>query len=327
MKKKAIIFDCDNTLWDGVLGEGEIITKDIQKDAIFLANRGVIIGLCSKNNEADVIEALKTQPLTMDYISIARINWENKVHNLREIALELNIGLDAIVFVDDSDFEINLIKSALPEVMAIYPDDLMNVANEYFDLSGSFTKTQQYKENFIRARYSKDFDSIDDYLNSLDMTLKIEVNNFDHVERVAELTQKTNQFNLTGYRYTTNEIKTLMDDNLVYSLSVKDKFGDNGLTGICIIRRIYEDYVIDVLLLSCRVLGRQIEYAFMDYIINDLKGMGIERVVGNYKESYKNEQVKDFYRDCGFNRMAAKDWYSINTSDYKPKSKIHFNYE
>jgi len=321
--KKAIIFDCDNTLWDGILGEGEVITKDIQKDIIFLANRGVIIGLCSKNNEADVLEALKTQPLTIDYISVHRINWNDKASNLREIAQELNIGLDAIVFVDDSDFEVNLIKTCLPEVLAIYPDNLMDTANNHFDLSGSFTKTQQYKENYKRVQYSKEFNDITDYLNSLDMTLTIKINDFDSINRISELTQKTNQFNLTGVRLTPFEVEVLMEEgHLIYSLSVKDKFGDNGLTGVCVID---QSKTITIFLLSCRILGRGVEFAFMDYIMNDLRERGVEYVHAFYWRFNKNIQVESFYSNLNFKwRDSICD---MKIKDYKNTSKIKFNYE
>ena len=157
-RKKAIIFDCDNTLWRGVVGEGSIEhNTDIQQDIVFLANRGVIIGLCSKNNDQDVMDALKDQVLKDDFISVKRINWKDKASNLQEIAEELNIGLDAIVFIDDSPFELNLIMDKLPEVLAVTPDKLMDVALLHFDLSGDITKTQQLGENYFEGKESNSF--------------------------------------------------------------------------------------------------------------------------------------------------------------------------
>lgn len=297
MKKKAVIFDCDNTLWRGVVGEDVIEhNTEIQKTAIMLAEKGVIVGLCSKNNEDDVLATLKTGLLTLDYISVYRINWKDKASNLKEIIEELNIGADAVVFVDDSKFEISLIQDLLPEVTGIYPHELLLTIAKYFDLSGSILKTKQYKENYNRAKAKEQFSDIEDYLRSLDMCLSIKVNDTLSTARIAELTQKTNQFNLTTKRYKESEICDLMSDGLVYSLSVRDKFGDNGLTGVCIIK----GNVIDTFLLSCRILGRNIEYAFLDWVIRDVMHSGLYWLMGSYIATPKNKQTKCFYSDMGF---------------------------
>jgi FkbH-like protein len=323
--KKAIIFDCDNTLWKGIVGEEEIKhDTDLQQDIIFFANHGVIIGLCSKNNETDVIEAMKDQLLTEKYISVKRINWNDKASNLKEIAEELNVGLDAIVFVDDSEFERELVKKQLPEVMTITPQELTRVVLDNFDLKGNFTKTQQYKENYQRAKAKEQFTDINEYLASLDMVLKIEVNESKHIPRIVELTQKTNQFNLTSHRCNEDNIKRFMASGYVYTLSVKDKFGDNGLTGVC---AIYHG-VIDIFLLSCRILGRGIEYAFIDKIMKDYKKRKSDTLVlGIYVPTSKNGQVADFYPKLGFNFTDDKSIFTINSNDYKPHAAKYFRYE
>lgn len=325
--KKAIIFDCDNTLWQGIVGEGEISPDtDIQQDIIFLANKGVIIGLCSKNNEQDVTETLKTQFLTEKYISAKRINWKDKVSNLKEIAQELNIGTDSMVFVDDSEFERGLVKDKLPEVIAIHPRDLMRMALDNFDLSGSFTKTQQYKENLQRMRAQEQFSDIEDYLASLDMVLTIKVNDESQIARITELTQKTNQFNLTTKRYQEEHIREFMKSHHVYSLSVKDKFGDNGLTGVCMVK----GGIIDTFLLSCRILGRNIEYAFIDFVIQDRLKDNISVLIGKYVESPKNGQVKGFYERCGFRWRVKKnntETYFLVSKDYISQAPKYFRYE
>ncbi len=326
--KKAIILDCDNTLWKGIVGEEEVIPDtDLQNDIIFFAKRGIIIGLCSKNNEDDVLNALKIQTLREDYISVRRINWKDKASNLKEIAQELNIGLDAMVFVDDQEFEINLIKEQLPEVMAIYPKDINETILEWFDLSGDFTKTEQYKANYQRAKAQEQFTNIDDFLASMDMVLTIKVNDTTHLARIAELTQKTNQFNLTTFRLTERQVQEAMNyPSRTYSLSVKDKFGDNGLTGVCIIR----GNTIDIFLLSCRILGRGIEYAFMDFIIEDLKKNGYKGIIGKYIASEKNIQTESFYGNCGFECINVKDsinTFTMNFNNYKKVAKNHFKYE
>lgn len=322
--KKAIIFDCDNTLWEGVIGEGQI-TKypQIEEFIISLAKRGVIIGICSKNNESDLTEALS--PLN-PYISTKRINWKDKASNLKEIAQELNIGLDAIVFVDDSEFEINLVKKELPEILSISPGDLIEVVTEYFDLSGSITKTQQYKENYDRAKAEDHFTDIRDYLASLEMVISIKVNEHSHVPRIAELTQKTNQFNLTTKRYTEDQIKGLMPWIKIYTLSVKDKFGDHGITGVCIVM----DNQISNFLLSCRILGKGIEYAFMDYIIEDLKKSNHKYIFGKYVPSEKNMQSGAFYPSLGFMQVHSvcnEKIYYIDLQNYTSKAEKHFRYE
>lgn len=325
--KKAIIFDCDNTLWKGVIGEDDVEhNSDIQQDIVFMANRGVIIGLCSKNNEQDVLDALKDQILTMDFISVYRINWKDKASNLKEIAEELNIGLDSIVFVDDSLFELELVASQLPEVVGITPDMLMSAISVYFDLSGNFTKTQQYKDNFKRERAKESFSDLNDYLASLDMVLSISVNNYSQIKRIVELTQKTNQFNLCKRPMEEDDVVANMMIGRVYSLSVRDRFGDNGLVGVCITnhRR------IKTFLLSCRVLGRGIEYAFMDYVIEQEINYGQVALMGHYTPSQKNQQVKDFYPSVGFELINVSDkgvTFVCRLENYKSTAKEYFKYE
>jgi FkbH-like protein len=325
--KKAIIFDCDGTLWDGVIGEGTVTyNANIEQDIAFLASRGVIIGICSKNNEGDVAYALENELLIDKYISVKRVNWNDKASNLKEIAEELNIGLDAIVFVDDSEFEVNLVMSTLPEVLAIFPHELMSTVNKWFDLSGDMTKTQQYKENYQRAKAQEQFTDINDYLASLEMILSIKVNDTTQIPRISELTQKTNQFNLTTQRYTEEEIALAMEQGRVYSLSVKDRFGDNGLTGVCI----WKSNVIEVLLLSCRILGRGIEYAFMDYIVTNLFFNNKTMLMAKYVKSAKNIQTKDFYSKLGFELTASynnNEYYFVELQEYEHKSAKHFRYE
>lgn len=325
--KKAIIFDCDNTLWNGVIGEGDVEhNSDIQQDIVFLANRGVIIGLCSKNNEQDVLDALKDQILTMDFISAYRINWKDKASNIKEIAEELNIGLDSIVFVDDSVYERTQVQEEIHEVDVCHPRELMNVVSLFFDLSGSFTKTQQYKDNFKRERAKEAFSDINSYLASLDMILRVRVNEQSYIKRIVELTQKTNQFNLDKRPLDEGSIIEHMALGRVYTISVSDKFGENGLTGVCIVRGGY----INAFLLSCRILGRGIEYAFMDYIIEQENNYGRIALFGKYVPSVKNKQVETFYSDLGFECLDISDkgiTFVCRLENYIPKAKDHFRYE
>jgi len=330
--KKAIIFDCDNTLWQGVVGEDKIIhDTEIQQDILFFAHKGVIIGLCSKNNEQDVLDALRGV-LREEFISVKRINWKDKVSNLKEIAQELNIGLDAMVIVDDSEFERELIKKQLPEVIAIHPKDLMITVLENFDLTGSILKTQQYRANYQRAKAQEQFTDISEYLRSLDMVITVKLNDTSQIPRIAELTQKTNQFNLTTQRLTEADVKDLMIESKVYSLSVRDRFGDNGLTGVCIIVDwdAPEYGIIAVFLLSCRILGRGIEFAFMDAIMRDLKKSKYTHLYAEYIPTPKNKQVELFYPNLGFERCSGdKDEYvyCVDILKYESKAAKHFCYE
>jgi FkbH-like protein len=329
--KKAIIFDCDNVLWRGIVGEGPIEHNTaLQQDIVMFARRGVIIGLCSKNNEADVATSLDGQPLTDEFIAVKRINWLDKATNLASIVQELNIGIDSIVFVDDSPFELGLIRNALPAVLAILPEELDSAVSRWFNLSGDLTKTQQYKENRQRAQAQVQFQDIEAYLASLEMVLTIKRNDKTSTERVAELTQKTNQFNLTTKRYTVEQINNFMSwmpTHYVYTLAVRDKFGNSGLTGVCIIT----GCVIDTFLLSCRIIGRNIEYAFLDYIINDLeRHNNYAALIGKFVDKDKNIQTKDFYSRCGFKNVNTTDdvtTFTLRFDDYNLKVPKYFIYE
>ena len=345
--KKAIIFDCDNTLWRGILGEDGIDKIDmgvfskngkyynkVQRIITYLSHKGIIIGLCSKNNENDVLEVFKTHKdifLKEENIVIHKINWNDKATNLKEIAKELNIGLDSIIFVDDSPFEINLIKEYLPEVITIqvptniylYPSILLKCVYKYFNLDSTkddLKKTVMYKEQFLRTQEKDKYVSIDQYLTSLEIEITIERDNINQVERLAQLTQKTNQFNLTTKRYTEVQMKNfiLSKEYHVFSLTVKDKFGDNGITGLCIINQQNNskgDFLfIDTLLMSCRIIGRNIEFEFVNSIFNYFKKFNITEVHSIYIPSNKNEQVKDFYEKINFKLISnaeEKKYYTI----------------
>jgi FkbH-like protein len=350
--KKAILFDCDNTLWKGIIGEDGIdkidmsktspygrIFNTVQQMAVFLSKRGVIVGICSKNNENDVSEVFTNHPdmvLKDEYIVIKKINWQDKSSNLKSIASELNIGLDSMVFVDDSSFEINLIKEQIPEIVTLqvppviyeYPDFLLKCIYKYFNLSVSSEdaqKTEIYKQQFQREYFRKKYETIDEYLSSLNIGITIFIDEPSIIPRVSQLTQKTNQFNLTTRRYTENQILTLVEnkEDHVFAVSVKDKFGDNGLTAVCIIvndSQTKNQVIIDTLLMSCRIIGRGIEYAFMNYIMEWLTNNHYLTVLSEFISTKKNEQVDRFYEDLGFrllNNENGSKLYSIKVADYK----------
>jgi len=327
-RKKCIVLDLDNTLWSGILGEDDAdgikmgedypgnVYRFFQAYLLELSRIGIILALCSKNNEDEVFTVLDNHPdvlLKRDNFSAYRINWNNKADNIREIALELNIGLDSMVFIDDNPVERELIRQALPEVSVpefpvrpyLYPVFIKQLTDDFFNTYAltqeDLVKTQQYKENAERAHYKNQFTDMDDYLRSLEIRLTIEKLNEFNKARFAQMTQKTNQFNLTTRRYTETEIQAFVDNGaLVCGLRVEDRFGDNGLTGLIVVIIENETAFIDTLLLSCRILGRKIESVFVTFILMKLKEMCIQQVRASYIKTTKNGQVEKFYDSIGF---------------------------
>jgi len=350
--KKAVIFDCDNTLWKGILGEDGFdgidmsehskiggIYHQVQNMAVWLSKHGVLIGLCSKNNPEDVTDVIEHHPdmtLKNENIVISQVNWDDKASNLRAIAETLNIGLDSLVFVDDSDFEINLIKEQLPQVLCMqvpeaiydYPAKLGEIINTYFYFSDSkadLDKTNQYKQQTERVKQKSKFTDIIEYLRSLEMEVTFGVDKAEEAERVSQLTQKTNQLNVCTTRYTQAQIEAIKKNpsQSYISLSVKDKFGDSGLTGVAIVSYADGKGRIDDFLMSCRVMGRNIEFAFVDHIMSFLIGRGCKVVETQYHPTQKNKPVSDFFEKCGFPIVSEKEdvkKYVLNVDDYKKQN-------
>lgn len=350
--KKAIIFDCDNTLWKGILGEDGFdgidmsahskigsVYHEVQNMAVWLSKHGVLIGLCSKNNAEDVTEVVEKHPdmtLKNDHIVVSEVNWDDKASNLRVIAEELNIGIDSLMFVDDSDFEINLIREQLPQVVCMqvpeaiyeYPAQLAEVINTYFYFSDSkadLDKTNQYKQQAQRNQSKRQFGDIESYLKSLEMEVSFHVDEANEVERVAQLTQKTNQLNLCTNRYTDAQVESIKESTSqsFISLSVRDKFGDSGLTGVAIVSFAEGKGEITDFLMSCRVMGRNVEYVFMDFVISYLKKRGCSSVSAKYIPTMKNKPVSDFYDKAGLSMIKESDGvkdYSIRICDYIGKN-------
>ena len=351
--KKALIFDCDNTLWKGILGEDGydniemsprtkdgLIFAEIQSIALALNRQGILICLCSKNNPEEVDKVIKSHPdmqLRDKHITINKSNWSDKVSNLREIAQELNIGLDSFVVVDDSKFEVNLIRELLPEVTVLqvperlyeYPKLLRENSGLFYNLS--FTdedhkKIEMYNQQAKRESSRNEFTDIENYLASLELNMTVYQDEDSIIPRMSQMSQKTNQFNLTTKRYTEGDIKNFIDDDSanVFAFSVADKFGDSGITGLCII--IFNDKnqtaVIDTFLMSCRIIGRNIEYAFIDYLVDILKSNKINEIQAKYIKTQKNGQVKTFYDKCSFRLTDSNESvrnYTLVVSEYKPR--------
>ncbi|MBI5540026.1 MAG: HAD-IIIC family phosphatase [Bacteroidia bacterium] len=329
-RKKCLILDLDNTLWGGVLGEDGIhgiklgnsypgnSFVDFQK-AILEANKnGIILAICSKNNESDVFEAFEKHPqmiLKRSNFSAYRINWNNKAANIAELATELNIGIDSFVFLDDSPVERSFVINSLPDVVVPdfpkQPYELLSFFNDvykkYFQIylltNEDKTKTLQYQENKIRNDFKNNFTDTESFIKNLNIEISVSLANSFNISRIAQMTQKTNQFNLTTKRYSENEIQNFIDNkHIVICASVKDKFGDNGITALCIskIDLTSKKAYIDTFLMSCRILGRNIENVFLSYVLNKLHNKGIVEVEASFIKSAKNMQVENFYDNFGF---------------------------
>jgi FkbH-like protein len=323
-RKKCLVLDLDNTLWSGVLGEDGIdgirIGGDypgkaflyFQEALLELGKAGVVLTVCSKNDERDVLDVWEQNPylvLRKEHFAAYRINWQDKATNIREIAEELNIGMDSMVFVDDSPAERELVRQMLPMVeVPEFPEQpyglplfFQKLVEDYFRIytvtDEDRAKTQQYKANASRAMEQRQHTDLSEFLRSLEIRLTIEEANEFNIQRIAQMTQKTNQFNLTTRRYTDADIRRLLQEgSRIWCLSVADKFGDSGITGCLIL----DGFEIDTLLLSCRVLGKGIENAFVKAVMSILRKEGLQTLAARYVPTLKNGQTKDFYESLGF---------------------------
>jgi FkbH-like protein len=327
--KKCLVLDCDDTLWGGIVGEDGLAGIKLgptypgscfvalQQEILNLHHRGVILAICSKNNEADVLQVLREHPdmvLKEEHFSARQINWDDKVTNLRRIAAELNIGTDSLVLLDDSAFEVDFVRQGLPEVdvIALPPKTYASyraalTAPGYFD-SLSFTaedrrKNAMYGENRQRKALESASSSLDDYLAKLEIEVDIAVPSEIDVPRVAQLTQKTNQFNLTTKRYTERDVRAFIasDRSDVFALKVRDRISDSGLVGVAILTYDDRTATIDSFLLSCRVIGRGVEDALLSFVVaHALDAAGCDRVAGAYVPTAKNAMAEGFYARHGF---------------------------
>ncbi|MEN6350422.1 MAG: HAD-IIIC family phosphatase [Syntrophomonas sp.] len=355
--KKCVVLDADNTLWGGIVGEDGIegialdnykypgkSFYDFQKTLLFLYERGVMLAICSKNNENDVWEVLDKHPhclIKREHIAAWRINWEDKASNIQSIVHEINIGIDSIVFIDDSSVECELVRSFFPDITVLQvPDKLylyppLLLKEGYFDTltisQEDKLRTEMYRAEAQRNNEKQRFENINDYLSSLQLEANIHPVRNNEITRVAQLTQKTNQFNLTTRRYSEKDIEEMANqpDSCVFSLSVKDKFGDYGLTGVLIVKREENTAFIDSLLLSCRILGRKLEDVFVQYCIKTVeRRWGVSSWHAEYVPSQKNQQVAGFWDRTGFILKAddegKKQYYFENENNESFREEINF---
>ena len=326
--RKVLLLDLDNTLWGGLAGEDDITPidlsdehsglayKNLQRIILQMKNQGVILGIVSKNNESDVMPIINEHPhmiLKSSDFAIMKINWNQKNINIVEIASELNIGLDSIVFFDDNPTERQLIKELIPEVIVpdfpsstdVLPDAMVNIWKTYFErptiTNEDINKTEQYIANAKRNEYRIHAGNFNDYLQGLDITLT-RVNEEKHIDRITQLLNKTNQFNLTTTRHSQNEIQEYMDNNSIriYAFHEKDRFGDNGKIAVVIVDVTDNSPSITDFVMSCRVMGKNIEYAILDFIENDILESGFATLHSKYIKTSKNTPVESLYDSLGY---------------------------
>lgn len=345
--KKCVVLDLDNTLWGGVIGDdglagieiGELgrghVFTDLQLYFRQLKDRGILLAVCSKNDEATAREPFEKHEemvLRLSDFAMFVANWEDKASNIRHIQQTLNIGLDSIVFIDDNPFERNLVRNMIPDIcVPELPDDpagyLGYLQNENLFEVASYSsedadRTGMYQAEAKRRESEAAYESIDDYLKSLEMVG--EARPFESVRfpRIAQLTQRSNQFNLRTVRYTEDDIAEMADDDEYITLyyTLRDKYGDHGLVSVVIMKRESEDTVfIDTWLMSCRVLKRGMEEYIINKAVAYARDAGYDTIRAEYIPTPKNGMVKDIYTKMGFTAV-GENTYIVDTREYKEQN-------
>ena len=343
--KKCVILDLDNTTWGGIIGDDGMENLQIGSLGIGkafsefqywikkLKNRGIIVAVCSKNTESVAKEPFEKHPdmvLHLDDISVFIANWENKADNIRQIQSILNIGFDSMVFLDDNPFERNIVRENIPEIcVPELPEDPADYLEYLYTLNlfetVSFSnedaeRTKLYQIEAQRATIKQKFTNEDDFLKSLNMLSLVESFTKFNIPRVAQLSQRSNQFNLRTVRYTDADIDrlVLLDNYFTFAFTLEDKFGDNGL--ICVIVLKKEDaktVFIETWFMSCRVLKRTMENFVLNTLVSFCKEKGFDILKGEYISTAKNEMVKDHYLNLGFKEHVG--FWILEALDYREK--------
>lgn len=343
--KKCVILDLDNTTWGGIIGDDGLEKIQIGSLGIgkaftefqywikSLQKRGIIVAVCSKNDEDKAKEPFEKHPdmvLKLSDIAVFVANWENKADNIRKIQHILNIGFDSMVFLDDNPFERNLVRENLPEVcVPELPEDPAEYL-EYlyslnlFETSGfsenDAERTKQYQVEAQRATALESFTNVEDFLKSMNMVSDVQAFSNFSKPRVSQLTQRSNQFNLRTIRYTEQEVENLMasEEHHTLSFTLEDKYGDNGLICVIVLKKEDEETLfIDTWLMSCRVLKRGMEDFTLNTIVDTARKNGFQYLVGEHIPTSKNQMVEDHYSRLGF--TPYKDKWMLKVGDYQPK--------
>jgi FkbH-like protein len=332
--KKCLILDLDNTVWGGVIGDdgldGIVIGQgnatgeahlEVQRTALLLRERGIVLAVSSKNTDEVARRAFREHPemlLREEHIAVFQANWNDKATNIAAIAAELSLGLDAMVFLDDNPVERNLVRQLLPQVAvpelpenpALYARTLL--AAGYFEAVAFSDEDRKraglYQDNARRVALQKQAGDVDGYLASLDMQLTLAPFDATGRARIAQLINKSNQFNLTTRRYTEAEVAAAERDPNAFTLQVRlaDTFGDNGMISVIVCRQQADAWEIDTWLMSCRVLGRKVEQAVLGELVSAGRAAGVARLLGRYLPTEKNQMVADHYGKLGFQQLESR---------------------
>jgi FkbH-like protein len=342
--KKCLILDLDNTTWGGVIGDdgiegiqvgdlgiGKAFTR-LQLWVKELKNRGIILAVCSKNTEAVAKEPFERHPdmiLRLEDIAVFVANWENKVDNIRHIQDVLQISFDSMVFLDDNPFEREMVKQAIPELtVPALPEDpseyLVYLATQNLFETASFTeedleRTEQYQVEAKRVQLKQSYANEEQFLESLQMVSEARPFDAFSIPRIAQLSQRSNQFNLRTMRYTEEEIGKFASgrDYFTISFTLQDNFGDNGLISVIILQKKENYLFIDTWIMSCRVLKRSMENFVLNTLVEIARNNGYTRLTGEYIPTPKNGLVENHYTQLGF--VNNDDHFILDITDYQPR--------
>jgi FkbH-like protein len=328
LARKVLVLDLDNTLWGGIVGEDGLhrlqlgseypgsAFLELQRVILSLHDRGVVLAINSKNNPDDAQEVIERHPamiLRPKHFAATRINWNDKAQNLQELAQELNLNLDSFVFVDDSAVECERIRQLLPQILTIHmagepalrPNRMRQLAGLFDTLEYSSedrARNAMYRADGARKGLRSQTASLEDFYISLKMELIIERLSNLSLARAAQMTLRTNQFNLTTRRRSETELQMLLrsDENEVFTVRLRDRFGDEGIIALVITQADEGALLIDTFLMSCRVIGREVETALLTFVLKRAQALRCRQVIGEYRPTKKNGMVADFYARQGF---------------------------
>jgi FkbH-like protein len=346
---KCVVLDLDNTLWGGVIGDdgvqGIALSAHGDGESFYdfqcflreLQKRGILLAVCSKNNEENALRPFTEHSdmvLRREHITVFTANWENKADNIRRIRETLNIGFDSMVFLDDNPFERNLVRSLVPGIVVPElpeePADYVRAvcALNLFETSSFSTedaqRTELYRQRAEREKVQEGFADVADYLRSLATEINVARFDRERLGRIAQLFQRSNQFNLTTERRTEAECEALMNDEASYPIyaELEDRLGDHGLIALVIARHREDELYLSDWLMSCRVLTRGVEQFLMNHCVAHAARLGMSRVTGEYRPTAKNAMVKDFYAQFGFQKISegedGRTTWRLDVSEYLP---------
>jgi FkbH-like protein len=329
--RKCVVVDLDNTLWGGIVGEDGIdgialghdypgnCYRDFQKELLKLYHRGILLAINSKNNESDAFDVIDNHPdmaLRRKHFAACRINWQDKAGNLKAIAKDLNIGIDSMVFIDDNPRECELVRQQCPECHVLCLPDKPYLIPRFLDsvpglecvslTEEDSRRGEMYQAQLARGQSAASFQNLDEFWKDLELEVSIESARPFSISRIAQLTQRTNQMNLTTRRYTEAEVEALGRDPRwrIFSVAAKDRFGDHGIVGAMFIKINEDNCHIDTFLLSCRVLGLNLEKYMITFAAALAKRAKVKKLIGEFIPTSKNKVAADMYRKLGFERMS-----------------------